>query len=120
MIPREIIELYLKERDYQTTVFGDYQNKPTLSVASFLAFLKAYIDKAIAAYGDKWESELPPWLINCNEMELQEHAPVKVYEELIKIMALSGAALEVYTQIDVGKWRETGIKRKWTERKGED
>jgi hypothetical protein len=31
---------------------------------------------------------------------------VKAYEELIKIMALAGAALETYTDIDPAKWRE--------------
>ena len=114
MTRNEIIELFLKERDYEKSVFGEYRNLSELSFPSFLIFLKQYIDKAIQAYTEKWDSELPPWLVGCIEMEDSKGnpfgpagtAPVKAYEEVIKIMALAGAALETYTEIDASKWRE--------------
>ena len=107
----EIIELFLKERDYEKSVFGDYKDLPELSFPSFLIFLKQYADKALQAYTEKWDSELPPWLKGCREMgdcqgTPKGSAPVKAYEEVIKIMALAGAALETYTDIDASKWRE--------------
>ena len=106
MTRNEIIELFLKERDYEKSVFGDYKNLPELSFPSFLIFLKQYADKALQAYTEKWDNELPPWLRGCAEMSTQGSAPVKAYEEVIKIMALAGAALETYTDIDAKKWRE--------------
>ena len=106
MDSENIIEVYQKERYYETCVFGDYKNIKTLNFASFLIFLKDYIDKAIKAYAGKWDTELPPWLLSCKEYEQDGSAPVKAIEEVIKIMALSGAALETYTSIDPEKWRE--------------
>ncbi len=107
----DVIQIYIKERDYERSVFGEYQNLPELSFPSFLLFLKEYVDKAIKAYTEKWDNELPPWLEGCIEMKLQEGrpnkaAPVKAYEEVIKIMALAGADLETYTDLDATKWRE--------------
>lgn len=102
----DIMKLYFKERDYEVKVFGEYSDDKSLSFPSFLLFLKTYTDKAIAAYTGKWESELPPWLKSCIEIENHGVAPVKAYEEVIKIMALAGAALESYTEIDAEKWRE--------------
>jgi len=102
----DIIELYKKERYYETCVFGEYKNIQTLSFASFLIFLKEYVDKAIEAYAGKWDTELPPWLRSCKEYEQDGSAPVKAIEEVIKIMALAGASLETYTSIDPEKWRE--------------
>ena len=101
-----LIELYRKEREYETCLFGDYNNVKPLNFASFLISIKKYIDKALTAYTGKWDTELPPWLISCQEFEQDGTAPVKSYEELIKIMALAGAALETYTNIDPEKWRE--------------
>lgn len=54
----------------------------------------------------KWDNKLPPWLINCEEFKNNGIAPVKAYEEIIKVMSLAGAALETYTEIDPSKWRE--------------
>ena len=107
----DVIQIYLKEREYERSVFGDYENLPELSFPSFLIFLKQYVDKALQAYTEKWDSELPPWLKACREMSDCEgtpkgSAPVKAYEEVIKIMALAGAALETYTDLDASKWRE--------------
>ncbi len=109
MTRNDIIELFLKERDYEKSVFGEYRNLPELSFPSFLIFLKQYIDKALEAYTEKWDTELPPWLRSCSERNSSTPtaaAPVKAYEEVIKIMALAGAALETYTEIDASKWRE--------------
>lgn len=101
-----IFELYKKEREFEATVFGDYSQVGALNLASFITFIEEYIEKVRTAYTGKWESELPPWLVTCREYELHGNAPVKAYEEMIKIMALAGAVLETYTQIDVSKWRE--------------
>lgn len=101
-----INELYKKERDYEKSVFGEYRNDPSLSFPSFLIFLEQYVKKAKAAYAGKWEADLPPWLVNCKEHHNGGFAPVKAYEEVIKVMALAGAALESYTVIDPSKWRE--------------
>jgi len=108
----DVIQIYLKEREYERSVFGDYQNLPELSFPSFLIFLKQYAEKAFEAYTGKWDKELPPWLNGCAEMKKDQEgpqngtAPVKAYEEVIKIMALAGAALETYTDLDASKWRE--------------
>ena len=101
-----INELYKKERDYERSVFGEYHDDPSLSFPSFLIFLEKYVKRAKEAYGGKWESELPPWLRGCKEHMNGGYAPVKAYEEVIKVMALAGAALEAYTIIDPSKWRE--------------
>ena len=102
----DIMNIYFKEREYEIKVFGDYGDDNSLSFPSFLLFLKEYIDRAIAAYAGKWEREMPPWLLSCKEFENNGVAPVKAYEEIIKILALSGAALETYTNLDAKKWRE--------------
>jgi len=106
MTPQQIFALYEKERDYETCVFGDYSKVESLNLASFITFLDIYVRKVKQAYAGKWEKELPPWLITCKEHEQDGNAPVKAYEEIIKIMALAGATLEAYTQVDVSKWRE--------------
>jgi hypothetical protein len=101
-----ILDLYKKERDFESKVFGSYADVESLNLASFIAFIEEYIKKVRSSYTGKWDSELPPWLITCREYELHGNAPVKAYEDMIKIMALAGAVLETYTQIDVSKWRE--------------
>lgn len=102
----ELIQLYIKERKYEKERFGDYKDIKSLNVASFIILLKNYIEKAEKSYSGNWETDLPPWLVSCNEQKLGSTAPVKVYEEIIKIMALAGAALETYTVINPEKWRE--------------
>ena len=114
MTRAQVVALYEKEREYEEKVFGDYSKIRSLSFPSFLAFLKVYIDKAEKAYAGKWEKELPPWLKTCAEYESEQSglfakagtAPAGAYEEVIKIMALAGAALETYADIDASKWRE--------------
>ena len=111
----ELIKLYEKERSYQLKIFGDYKDNPSLNLGSFLLFLDNYLQKAKKDYTSKWTNDPPIWMLSSKEMVLQQSCPSDSYEELIKIFALAGAALESYTAIDVSKWREDGIKVKWTE-----
>ena len=46
----DVLNLYCKERNYQTSVFGVYDTKEALSFPSFLVFLKEYTGKAMKAY----------------------------------------------------------------------
>lgn len=109
----KIFELYIKEREYQKEIFGDFKDNPTLNLASFLILVDKYLKKATNSYLDKWHSNLPDWLLSCKECEQQNTAPVTSYEDLIKVFALAGAALETFTEIDSSRWREEGIKEKW-------
>lgn len=111
----EVIKLYEKERDYQQKVFGDYKNNPSLNLGSFLLFLDNYLQKSKKYYVSKWTSEKPEWLLATAESLAQGSCPADAYEELVKIFALAGAALESYSAIEVSKWRENGIKDKWLE-----
>jgi hypothetical protein len=54
-------------------------------------------------------------MISCSEYKNHKVAPVKAYEQLIKVMALAGAALEAYADIDPEKWRQNPEKdgEKW-------
>jgi hypothetical protein len=90
MTKDEVLLLYRKEREYEETVFGDYKNIKSLSLPSFIVFLRKYLNKVDNAYSGKWQSELPHWLLSCREFEDEGTAPVEVYEELIKLMALAG------------------------------
>ena len=112
-----LMELYKKERDYQTCCFGDYGDVNSLNFASFLLFIEEYLTKAKKGYSGKWDKQLPSWLINSKEMD-EGSAPVRAYEELLKVFVLAGAALETYANIDADEWRkdpENEI-RKWKER----
>ncbi len=109
----ELFGLFELEREYEESIFGNYKENQALGLPSFIIFLKKYVDKMIDEYTSVWTSDLPPWLISCRESEIQNKAPVKVYEELIKVMALAGAALEAYADIDVAMWRHEGAKPKW-------
>ncbi len=102
----EIKKLYDKEREYEEFMFGDYKKINSFNVATFLEFLRFYIDKATTSYTKEWNSNLPPWLKNCIESDEQKTAPVITYDCIIKIMTLAGAALETYTNIDVDEWRK--------------
>jgi len=115
MDKQTLIDLYVKERQYQKTVFGDYRNDPDLNLASFLAFIERYVEKAKQSYVEKWDRDLPPWLIGCKESTGGKPGPVGAYEELIKVFALAGAALEAYLSVDPSRWREEGINPKWLE-----
>lgn len=102
----EVQKLYEKERKYEKSLYGEYKQNESFNLATFLEFLRFYIDKATTSYTKEWTSELPPWLKNCVEFEDQGSAPVVTYDALIKIMTLSGAALETYANIDVNQWRK--------------
>ncbi len=109
----ELFDLYLKEREYQEKIFGDYQFDQKLNVASFLQFIDETVKKAKTSYVEKWDAELPEWLEVCAESN-HGSSPVNTYSYLIKIFALSGAALEAYTEIDISKWREQmEVNPKW-------
>lgn len=116
MDKQELIDLYIKERKYQETVFGDYKNNPDLNLASFFGFIEEYLIKARREYVQKWDQKLPPWMVGCRESMDGRPAPVGAYEELIKVFALTGAALETYLSVDVNEWREEGVKPKWLDR----
>lgn len=113
----DVVEIYRKEREYEQSIFGRYEDLKSLNVASFILLLENYIEKMKAAYCGKWDKELPPWLLNCNEFDINKSAPVGVYENLIVIMTLAGAALEAYTKIDPNEWRSNPEidKKKWEE-----
>ena len=102
----DVIEIYKKERDYQKEVFGDYKHDKSLSFPSFIAFLRTYIKEIELYYTKRWQTEKPGWLIDCAEHSNHGVAPIKAYEQLIKVMALAGAALETYAELDPEKWRE--------------
>jgi hypothetical protein len=108
----EINDLYLKERDYQKSIFGNLNNQ-NFNVATFLQFIEEYLQKAKHDYASKWDTDIPEWMFSCKELEFQSSAPIKTYEHLIKVYALTGAALELFCRIDVDKWREDGPKPKW-------
>ncbi len=102
----KICALYKKERDYQVCAHGDYTNVETLNLGSFLVLIEHYLNKAKASYSGPWKSEKPPWLNGCKEDSIEGFSPIDAYEELIKIFTLAGAALEVYTDINIARWRE--------------
>ena len=104
MSEAKVIELYKKERDYQRCCFGEYVDVKSLTFSSFLHFIEAYLNKAKSAYCGPWKKDLPSWMNNCKEME-EGSAPIEAYEELIKVMALAGAALETYSDLNPQEWR---------------
>jgi len=106
MTKNEVIQLYLKERKHEEKNFGKYKTNLNLNLASFLVFLKSYTDKASKEYTNKWDGELPSWLVECAEFNAHGVAPVNTYECLIEIMTLAGAALETYAEIDIHEWRK--------------
>ena len=115
MSPEEVIALYRKEREYETEVFGDYKKVESLSFPSFLILLDEYVQKAKKAYAGKWDSQLPRWMVMCDEYIKDMAAPVEAYEQVIKIMALAGAALETYSTVRLDEWRKNPEedKKKW-------
>lgn len=100
-----VVRLYDKERRYQEKLFGNYEEDKSLNLASFLEFLRAYLDKANKSYTKRWVKDLPSWLKSCRESETQNLAPAETYDALIVIMTLAGAALESFAEIDVSQWR---------------
>jgi hypothetical protein len=116
MDTNETVQLYIKERTYEQMVFGNYQDLNSLNLASFLVIIEHYLFKAKEAYAGKWTKDLPEWLNNCKELTQDDGtAPVAAYEQLIKIFALAGSALEAFTSIDANKWRSNAAEdmKKW-------
>jgi hypothetical protein len=115
MDEEQLIELYRKEREYQRSCFGEYSDLESLNFASFLNFIETYLKRAKDSYSEAWERKLPGWLRYSKESLVEGTAPVKAYEEIIKVMALAGAALETFTNIDVDEWRKNPEKdgEKW-------
>lgn len=114
----KIIELYKKERDYQRCMFGDYKGITSLNLASFLTFIRHYLEKAEKGYVGPWVTpeKVPDWLVECKELK-EGSVPIGAYEYLIKVFALAGAALYANADIDPNKWREDIITegKKWIE-----
>ena len=106
MTKEELFKIYEIEREYQFKNFGNYQKNPSLNLSSFITFLDHYLSKIKKEYTESWDEELPQWLVECKEFNLQEAAPVNAYKELIKLFTLAGAALESYTIINPEYWRE--------------
>jgi hypothetical protein len=106
----KIIELYAKERAYQKCMFGDYKNVKSFNIASFISFIRHYLDKAEKGYIGPWitTDKVPEWLKDCKEMS-EGSVPIEAYENLIKVFALAGAALYANADFDVTKWREDVI-----------
>lgn len=102
---RKVLQIYQKEREYQKCCFGEYKHIHSLNFASFLEFIEEYIRKAKAAYCGPWQKQLTPWLESCKEMEEGGSAPIDAYAEIIKVMALAGAALETYSELNPYEWR---------------
>lgn len=102
----DVIKLYAQERNYQRCIFGEYKDLKFLNVCSLLTFIEEYVERAKKAYTGPWGKATPDWLRSCAEAETNNNTmPVEVYENLIKIMALAGAALENYAEVDPQKWR---------------
>lgn len=101
---RGLFELYQREREYQRCCFGEYSDVKSLNFASFLLFIEEYVQKAKKGYSGKWESELPSWLNGSQETQ-EGSAPVEAYEQLVKVFALAGAALETFADINPTEWR---------------
>jgi hypothetical protein len=116
-IKREIIKrIYDKEREYQKCCFGEYEHLNSLNFASFLIFIDEYLQKAKKAYCGPWKKDNPEWLQACKEMS-EGSGPFDAYAELIKVFALSGAALETFSVLRPDKWREDPESegKKWKE-----
>ena len=100
-----LFELYQREREYQRCCFGEYSDIKSLNFASFLLFIEEYLQKAKKGYSGKWDAEPPLWLLTSEEMK-EGSAPVEAYEQLVKVFALAGAALETFADINPTEWRK--------------
>lgn len=111
---KQLFDLYLKEREYQRCCFGEYHDIKSFNLASFLNFIDTYLKKCQTAYSEKWETSLPPWLLDCKEKSNDGTSPVQAYADLIKVFTLAGAALETFADVDIDEWRrnpEADIRR---------
>ena len=117
MNKQKLVNILIKELDYQRNIFGNYKNDPKMNVASLIIIIEEYLKKAKKAYITDWTKKLPKWMLDCKERGNNDlsplPAPVKTYEEIIKVFALSGSLLESFTDLNPEYWRENGIKDKW-------
>lgn len=113
MTIEELFEVYKKEREYQREAFGDYKLNSTLNIASFLTFIEEYLEKAKKAYVYDWTPNKPPWFEQSKESAVMSSSPIRTYEHLIKVFALTGAALEIFLEMNPEDWRAEGVKEKW-------
>ena len=67
--------------------------------------IEEYLSKAKKGYAGKWHEDPPLWLFNSDEMK-EGSAPVEAYEQLVKVFALAGAALETFADINPEEWRK--------------
>jgi hypothetical protein len=118
METEKILEIYERERNYQNLCFGEYSEIKKLNPASFLAFIRKYLNEAEEAYCGPWSKEVPEWLKDCYELE-EGTAPAEMYANIIKVMALAGALLETYIEILPEKWRSDPLVegQKWLKEK---
>jgi len=108
--------LVAKEMEYQRRVFGDYGDLKALNLASHMIFQEDYMKRAKQAYVQSWTTDLPPWMLNCKEVQLQRSAPVLTYEAIIKNAALHMSCLKANLMADPIMWRSDGkINNKWKE-----
>jgi len=106
--------LIAKEMEYQRRVFGDYSDLKALNLASHLVFQEDYLNRAKNAYVQRWDSQVPPWMLNCSELQIQRSAPVLTYDAIIKNAALHMSCLKANLMADPIMWRADGkIKDKW-------
>ena len=87
----KIFELYIKEREYQKEIFGDFKDNPTLNLASFLILVDKYLKKATNSYLDKWHSNLPDWLLSCKECEQQNTTGAEPDVAVAPMIVVGGA-----------------------------
>ena len=67
---QSLVDLYVKEREYQEKIFGKYEDIKTFNLATFLSFIIRYAMKCNEAYVSKWVKKRPSWLLTCKEKEL--------------------------------------------------
>ena len=113
MTVEELFEVYKKEREYQRKAFGEYRLNSTLNVSSFLTFIEEYLEKAKKSYVYDWTQNKPAWFEASKESIVMGLSPIKTYEHLIKVFALTGAALETFLLMEPENWRTEGVKDKW-------
>ena len=82
----DVFKLYEKEREYQDKKFGGEENDTKYGVGGFLVFINKYLNDA---------------MVSLTSSEIED-----ALNEIVKIMALAGSALENFGDIDVEKWRE--------------
>ena len=114
MSMEQTFALIAKEMEYQRRVFGDYKDLKALNLASHLIFQESYLNRAKDAYVQKWTADIPAWMLNCRELQIQCSAPVLTYDAIIKNAALNLSCLKANLSANPAMWRADGkINDKW-------